>query len=266
MPNMERGKPATYTGDKKAKMAAKTNKKWVRLATVFAYVLSVSLAAVILAIYYSLIWKPTSASVSGRSDVLVTAAMMPINTSNITTSDVPTINKMNNTPPVSLRSTQTPTYAHSTSPQGQLHLVDNKGREGLPNIPTTKTEKTDQIGPFDPVLIHEKPFGFSTAEVSDESKTSILVAGASIEPPSAHGATSATKQSVYGSSRFGTPENQPNIWDSASPTTDQASWTSYSARPDVSSLTEHGLELMEGSSPLQEELVAKDTENAAIGV
>ncbi|KAI5102128.1 putative transmembrane protein INAFM2 [Silurus meridionalis] len=60
MPNMERGKPATYTGDKKAKMAAKTNKKWVRLATVFAYVLSVSLAAIILAIYYSLIWKPTN--------------------------------------------------------------------------------------------------------------------------------------------------------------------------------------------------------------
>lgn len=64
MPNMERGKPATYTGDKKAKMAAKTNKKWVRLATVFAYVLSVSLAAIILAIYYSMIWKPTSASSS----------------------------------------------------------------------------------------------------------------------------------------------------------------------------------------------------------
>lgn len=62
MPNMERGKPATYTGDKKAKMAAKTNKKWVRLATVFAYVLSVSLAAIILAIYYSLIWKPTSSA------------------------------------------------------------------------------------------------------------------------------------------------------------------------------------------------------------
>lgn len=262
MPNIERGKPATYTGDKKAKMAAKTNKKWVRLATVFAYVLSVSLAAIILAIYYSLIWKPTSASVSGRSDVLVTAAMMPINTSNITTSDVATINKMNNTPPVSLRSTQTPTYAHSTSPQGQLHLVDNKGHEGLPNIPTTKTEKPDQIGTFNPVHIHEKPGRFSTAEVSDESKTSIPVAGASIEPPSAHGATSSTKQNVYGS----TPENQPNTWDSPSPTTDQASWTSYSARPDVSSLTEHDLELMEGSSPLQEELVTKDTENAAIGV
>ncbi|KAA0711665.1 putative transmembrane protein INAFM2 [Triplophysa tibetana] len=62
MPNMERGKPATYTGDKKAKMAAKTNKKWVRLATVFAYVLSVSLAAIILAIYYSLLWKPAGAT------------------------------------------------------------------------------------------------------------------------------------------------------------------------------------------------------------
>ncbi|KAK7153447.1 hypothetical protein R3I93_011379 [Phoxinus phoxinus] len=59
---MERGKPATYTGDKKAKMAAKTNKKWVRLATVFAYVLSVSLAAIILAIYYSLIWKPAGST------------------------------------------------------------------------------------------------------------------------------------------------------------------------------------------------------------
>ncbi|VDP27752.1 unnamed protein product [Schistosoma margrebowiei] len=36
----------------------KTNKKWVRLATVFVYVVSVSLAAIVLAIYYSMIWKP----------------------------------------------------------------------------------------------------------------------------------------------------------------------------------------------------------------
>ncbi|CAI5696892.1 unnamed protein product [Oreochromis niloticus] len=79
MPNMERGKPATYTGDKKAKMAAKTNKKWVRLATVFAYVLSVSLAAIILAIYYSLIWKPTSASSSAGKPVV------PTPTANIST-------------------------------------------------------------------------------------------------------------------------------------------------------------------------------------
>ncbi|TGZ67686.1 hypothetical protein CRM22_004646 [Opisthorchis felineus] len=36
----------------------KTSKKWVRLATVLVYVVSVSLAAIILAIYYSMIWKP----------------------------------------------------------------------------------------------------------------------------------------------------------------------------------------------------------------
>ncbi|XP_032882518.1 putative transmembrane protein INAFM2 [Amblyraja radiata] len=56
-PAGDKGKPATFTGDK-AKMAAKSDKKWVRLATVLAYVLSVSLAAIILAVYYSLIWKP----------------------------------------------------------------------------------------------------------------------------------------------------------------------------------------------------------------
>ncbi|KAK2826216.1 hypothetical protein Q5P01_020430 [Channa striata] len=81
MPNMERGKPATYTGDKKAKMAAKTNKKWVRLATVFAYVLSVSLAAIILAIYYSLIWKPTSASSSSGKPGLPEGVTPTANTS-----------------------------------------------------------------------------------------------------------------------------------------------------------------------------------------
>lgn len=58
MTTMDRGKPATYTGDNKAKMVAKTNKKWVRVSTIGAYVLSVSLAAIFLAIYYSLIWKP----------------------------------------------------------------------------------------------------------------------------------------------------------------------------------------------------------------
>ncbi|KAK2498928.1 hypothetical protein MC885_015358 [Smutsia gigantea] len=74
----ERGKPATYTGDKKAKMAAKTNKKWVRLATVFAYVLSVSLAAIVLAVYYSLIWQPVGAGTSGG------AAGPPLGGSNAT--------------------------------------------------------------------------------------------------------------------------------------------------------------------------------------
>lgn len=53
-------KGASYTGGdrNKPKMAAKSNKKWVRLATVLAYVLAVSLAAIVLAIYYSLLWKP----------------------------------------------------------------------------------------------------------------------------------------------------------------------------------------------------------------
>ncbi|XP_056337296.1 uncharacterized protein zgc:153157 [Danio aesculapii] len=257
MPNMERGKPATYTGDKKAKMAAKTNKKWVRLATVFAYVLSVSLAAIILAIYYSLIWKPTSASVSGRSDVLMTTTVLAISTSNISVSDVSTTNKVNNISLVSPKSTQT-TYDLSTS---QMHWGDKKGHEGLLDNPTTKMKNTDQAETSASTHIHSKSGLFSTAKVSHVSKTSVLVAGESSEPSLAHGATSFSKQTVYGSSEHDARKN----WGLASPTTDQASWTSYSAEPDVSSLTERGLELMEGSSPLQEELVTKDTENP-IGV
>ncbi|XP_036943203.1 putative transmembrane protein INAFM2 [Acanthopagrus latus] len=56
----ERGKPATYTGEKKAQLMARANRKWVRLVTVLVYVLAVSLAAVVLAVYYSLIWRPTA--------------------------------------------------------------------------------------------------------------------------------------------------------------------------------------------------------------
>ncbi|XP_041831572.1 putative transmembrane protein INAFM2 isoform X2 [Melanotaenia boesemani] len=63
----ERGKPATYSGEQKAKQVAKANKKWVRLATVVVYVVAVSLAAVILAVYYSLIWKPTTGSGPARA-------------------------------------------------------------------------------------------------------------------------------------------------------------------------------------------------------
>ncbi|KAM9373156.1 putative transmembrane protein INAFM2 [Phaethornis superciliosus] len=71
---VERGKPATYTGDKKARMAAKTNKKWVRLATVLAYVLSVSLAAIVLAVYYSLIWQPVRGGGGSGSGSIPVAA------------------------------------------------------------------------------------------------------------------------------------------------------------------------------------------------
>ena len=56
--NTVTNKGPTFSADKNKKMAAKTNKKWVRLATVLAYVLAVSLAAIVLAIYYSLIWEP----------------------------------------------------------------------------------------------------------------------------------------------------------------------------------------------------------------
>ena len=53
------GKRPSFAGDRsKAKMASKSNKKCVRLATVFAYVVAVSLVAVGLAIYYSLMWTP----------------------------------------------------------------------------------------------------------------------------------------------------------------------------------------------------------------
>ncbi|MEE6491897.1 hypothetical protein FKM82_016413 [Ascaphus truei] len=81
MPNTERGKPATYTGDKKARMAAKTNQKWMRLATVFAYVLSVSLAAIILAVYYSLIWMPvrTSGGNSSSANLSQEVSSLPHN-------------------------------------------------------------------------------------------------------------------------------------------------------------------------------------------
>uniref|UniRef100_A0A3B3RNA2 Uncharacterized protein n=1 Tax=Paramormyrops kingsleyae TaxID=1676925 RepID=A0A3B3RNA2_9TELE len=58
---------------------------WVRLATVFAYVLSVSLAAIILAIYYSLIWKPTSAS-SPTAPTVTSLANLSMNNSPSTNS------------------------------------------------------------------------------------------------------------------------------------------------------------------------------------
>uniref|UniRef100_A0A8C5MT14 InaF motif containing 2 n=1 Tax=Leptobrachium leishanense TaxID=445787 RepID=A0A8C5MT14_9ANUR len=50
----------TDSEDKKMKTSGLNNKQWVRLATVVAYFLCVSLAAVILAVYYGLIWAPSS--------------------------------------------------------------------------------------------------------------------------------------------------------------------------------------------------------------
>ena len=53
-----KGSTAFSSEKNKFKMVSKSSKKWVRLATVVAYVLAVSMAAIILATYYSLIWKP----------------------------------------------------------------------------------------------------------------------------------------------------------------------------------------------------------------
>lgn len=64
-PGVNGAKRPSYTGERtKSQMAAKTNKKWVRLATVLAYVMAVSLAAVALAIYYSLMWHPGNMGLS----------------------------------------------------------------------------------------------------------------------------------------------------------------------------------------------------------
>ncbi|XP_041090541.1 uncharacterized protein LOC121303809 [Polyodon spathula] len=61
-------KGPSYPGDQKAKLSANANKKWVRLATVVAYFLCVSLAAVILVIYYGLIWEPVKRILSAGQE------------------------------------------------------------------------------------------------------------------------------------------------------------------------------------------------------
>lgn len=65
----------SYVGDKKAKMSGKNKQQWVRLATVVAYFLCVSLAAVILVIYYGLIWQPSTIS-NSTSNFTVKASPM----------------------------------------------------------------------------------------------------------------------------------------------------------------------------------------------
>jgi len=65
------------------KMASKSHKKWIRLATVVAYVLAVSLAAIVLAIYYSLMWNPRSlpatvAPSSGSGAALDVTGAIPV--------------------------------------------------------------------------------------------------------------------------------------------------------------------------------------------
>lgn len=55
--NLPQGNSNKPTSNNKTKMQ-KNNKKWIRLITVVLYVVFVSLAAIVLAVYYSIIWKP----------------------------------------------------------------------------------------------------------------------------------------------------------------------------------------------------------------
>lgn len=79
------GKQPTYTADKKAKIAARANKKWVRLATVLAYVISVSMAAIVLAIYYTFMWNPKTDNTSGIGNKSRVALALKGNPSNCIT-------------------------------------------------------------------------------------------------------------------------------------------------------------------------------------
>ena len=51
-------------GSKVSKKTGYRHRKWVRLATVLAYILAVSMAAIVLAVYYIFVWDPNS----GRSN------------------------------------------------------------------------------------------------------------------------------------------------------------------------------------------------------
>ncbi|KAI4898012.1 hypothetical protein NFI96_002254 [Prochilodus magdalenae] len=253
MPNMERGKPATYTGDKKAKMAAKTNKKWVRLATVFAYVLSVSLAAIILAIYYSLIWKPTSASPSSRRPD-ITASVSTTSMSFIDSVDVLSdiSNRTNSSaaePPVA-----------STEPGGASTVVDSSGK-GSSDLPDSSAPRTTHTDPTEQSLFVEPSL------LPEEDRAS-----------ESQGVTDLVQNSHDGSGDDSAAENQPveltrthspPSWDPASTSDSSSDWTtgptpwrSFLERPDAAPFTHVELDLAEGSSALQDEMVPKDAEES----
>ncbi|XP_074517175.1 uncharacterized protein LOC141783664 [Sebastes fasciatus] len=206
MPNMERGKPATYTGDKKAKMAAKTNKKWVRLATVFAYVLSVSLAAIILAIYYSLIWKPTSSSsAGGKPGVTPTSTSTANISTNISTSNNVTEWNSTQTGLLSLNNTRSPyskasfqwddrdtaesvavsgaagaETAHSQQEQG-LYASSSSSSSSSSHGHTSK-ERSDTLGRQTSTSDHHIPS--STREGEDEEDEKERLDAATVPPTS----------------------------------------------------------------------------------
>ena len=54
-------------GSKVSKKTGYRHRKWVRLATVLAYILAVSMAAIVLAIYYIFVWDPNSGRANSPS-------------------------------------------------------------------------------------------------------------------------------------------------------------------------------------------------------
>ncbi|KAJ7988114.1 hypothetical protein DPEC_G00320270 [Dallia pectoralis] len=218
MPNMERGKPATYTGDKKAKMAAKTNKKWVRLATVFAYVLSVSLAAIILAIYYSLIWKPTSAPHTASlpvTECAVTAVVVGGNTTgNTNTSRSP------NSTAYAVEPAQTDTYTRgdASSTASPVIKTETGGSDGFQRGGSGSKE-----GPTLPSMGN-----------APKTATGYLAT----LPPDASSDTLATRTHVHPAYSSVTGEDPANLPTHATEDQENAWWTFSAVSPTVSKLHE----------------------------
>uniref|UniRef100_A0A8B9HQ61 InaF motif containing 2 n=1 Tax=Astyanax mexicanus TaxID=7994 RepID=A0A8B9HQ61_ASTMX len=245
---MERGKPATYTGDKKAKMAAKTNKKWVRLATVFAYVLSVSLAAIILAIYYSLIWKPTSASPSSRRpDIAAVVSTTPMSSSPTNSTDHVFDNGM--------RTEVSPTEPGATV--ASSHQASDSAEDADSHEMASQEEaphgdfalRQANIDPTEQYITEQYTTEASPSSAPEEEDAGV------IDLPATQGDTDFVPQDRYdGSGADPAAENHSLQW-----STGPATWRTFLERPDESTFTHVELELAEGSSPLQDEVVPKET-------
>ncbi|XP_067337381.1 putative transmembrane protein INAFM2 [Channa argus] len=144
----ERGIPATYTGEKKAKLAASTNKKWVRLATVLVYVLSVSLAAIVLAVYYSVMWKPTPGAgltQSGTETVSRTEADPGSNDSTCNNADRPTSGNTGEALPAHRRLSSDTNSTTDTSSTVSTDSLDASPGDLSPSPPVTTADDPSNL-------------------------------------------------------------------------------------------------------------------------
>ena len=77
-------RPVIYPGDDdKGRMGVERNAKLIRFATVLGYVLSVSIAATLLSLYYVFIWDPSS----HQNSATLNASQHPVDRHPITTSN-----------------------------------------------------------------------------------------------------------------------------------------------------------------------------------